>query len=361
MEYSLGDLMDARDKKELSTRLQAKKRVITLGNGGTEKYFIKDSIRESFVLAENSVMKQHAGFIFRGSGYKIDKKWQFPPAGVYHPKAIPRLPVIATVLRQIENNISKNVVSTFRDVYYRNTELFGNQKGVVEAVDQIQRMYNIRNRLDLNIRAAQKGLIYSPFTIAINNSTYNQCAVISADKSELIPNHDYDTCTIRLNCPEESKLSVLVLEKEAVYNNVIQLRFQNTVIVTGKGYPDILTRDFLARLHQDNPKVSITILTDADPYGISIALKYIQCFKNNNVNYIARQGVSILDLLDTQISSVAQVLRLEQRAIRISQKLVSQDLPSNMKLELQRQLFFMKKGEMNTKMNVNMLSKYINL
>ena len=46
------------------------------------------------------------------------------------------------------------------------------------------------------------------------------------------------------------------------------------ILVTGKGWPDINTRQFLHRLSTDLPHLNFVALVDGDPYGIEIFLGY---------------------------------------------------------------------------------------
>lgn len=345
MDYTLKDIIDAaEDSVELGSRLQQKKRVVTLGCCGDIGTCIQDALN----FATNSVLKQQKGFILCDGNKTKARYLQYPPVGVYKPKKkqTQSLPIIVTVMKEIESNIKNDVVATFRDIYYRNTDLYGCQQNVVDSVTTIQKLFHLTSNFDLNVIAAQKGLIYTP--VSINIIDYNnKSQQISRNKSELIPHCNYDKCKMHIEGNEE--LSILVLEKEAVYNTIIQDPPLNTIIVTGKGYPDRLSRSFLKSVICHNPKIRIRILTDPDPYGVNIALKYIQ-----SVHTAVRKGVSIVELVNKD-----QVLRLNLRAIRICQGLLNKEIPLDMRLELQRQLFFMKKGEMNSNIDSKTITKYL--
>ncbi|XDG01593.1 hypothetical protein ABKA04_001208 [Annulohypoxylon sp. FPYF3050] len=73
---------------------------------------------------------------------------------------------------------------------------------------------------------------------------------------------------------------VLVIEKEATFRGLAASRYYETsaagagVLITGKGYPDLVTRQFLHLLHSGSPQVPIYALVDFDPSGIDIMLTY---------------------------------------------------------------------------------------
>ena len=70
---------------------------------------------------------------------------------------------------------------------------------------------------------------------------------------------------------------VLVVEKDAVFQRLLEERmfskrmFSRAVMVTGKGVPDLATRQLVHHLAVVLP---VLILTDCDPYGFEIFLTY---------------------------------------------------------------------------------------
>lgn len=71
---------------------------------------------------------------------------------------------------------------------------------------------------------------------------------------------------------------LLVVEKDSVFQRLLDERwaerFPNSILVTGRGYPDICTRLFLSWLALKFPSMPMLALVDADPYGIEIFLTY---------------------------------------------------------------------------------------
>ena len=70
---------------------------------------------------------------------------------------------------------------------------------------------------------------------------------------------------------------VLVVEKDAVFQRLLEERilskrkFSRVLMVTGKGVPDLATRQLVSYLAIGLP---VLILTDCDPYGLEIFLTY---------------------------------------------------------------------------------------
>mmetsp|Transcript_7461 Transcript_7461/g.24788 ORF Transcript_7461/g.24788 Transcript_7461/m.24788 type:complete len:190 (-) Transcript_7461:1448-2017(-) len=72
---------------------------------------------------------------------------------------------------------------------------------------------------------------------------------------------------------------ILVVEKEAVFNRLLEdqvwfLEGLSCCIITGRGQPDLGTRVFLHRLHQDQPAAPVLGLVDWNPDGLSILCTY---------------------------------------------------------------------------------------
>ena len=68
-----------------------------------------------------------------------------------------------------------------------------------------------------------------------------------------------------------------MVEKDAVFQRLLEEgifsvpEFSRVVLVTGKGVPDLATRQLVSFLSRDLP---VLILTDCDPYGLEIFLTY---------------------------------------------------------------------------------------
>ncbi|KAL3682037.1 hypothetical protein R1sor_000059 [Riccia sorocarpa] len=70
---------------------------------------------------------------------------------------------------------------------------------------------------------------------------------------------------------------IIVVEKETVFHKLASDRFYHfapSIIITGKGYPDLATRVMLGRLHQAFPALPILGLVDWNPAGLAILCTY---------------------------------------------------------------------------------------
>ncbi|KAA0187859.1 hypothetical protein HAZT_HAZT008969 [Hyalella azteca] len=70
---------------------------------------------------------------------------------------------------------------------------------------------------------------------------------------------------------------VLVVEKDCTFQKIIDAHFLRAygpcILLTGKGYPDLCTRELCARLWREL-QLPVLALTDADPHGLHIAAVY---------------------------------------------------------------------------------------
>ncbi|KAG1864056.1 Spo11/DNA topoisomerase VI subunit A [Suillus tomentosus] len=168
-----------------------------------------------------------------------------------------------------------NVPLTKRDMYYKDVPLFKAQGTVDRLVDDLAVTLDLE-RADLKIRAASKGLICGTgLTIHLLEGE-----VISINDSEgtLIPTGE----TIERFELKEDISWVLVVEKEAVFQTLCRFQFASHqslpgpgLIITGKGYPDVATRQLVKTLSDNLPAhIPIVALVDGDAYGLDILSVY---------------------------------------------------------------------------------------
>lgn len=171
-------------------------------------------------------------------------------------------------------------VVTKRDVYYRAPALFGKQVVVDRLVEGVVSKLGVR-RSATGIVAAPKGLVAGCGTLWLSTSSSSGAAeapqqevntststatqqqlqqqqqqVLSAAHATLIPDIDV------LERIETTAQWVLVVEKEAVFRTLLESRLAaptsqgaaGGIIMTGRGYPDLASREFLARLCEEKPR-----------------------------------------------------------------------------------------------------------
>ncbi|EGG09195.1 uncharacterized protein MELLADRAFT_104525 [Melampsora larici-populina 98AG31] len=183
---------------------------------------------------------------------------------------------LAMLLRIVEithDAISRNVTVTKREIYYRDVNLFKTQTQVDRLVDDLAATLEI-SRAELHTFASSKGLLSGNIQL---KTTDDQ--IISASKiPALIPAAEVISEIIL----EEDVRFVLVVEKEAVFTSLLSVgfpddrRFGKSALITGKGYPDLATRQLLHRLSTEEKSnhIPIYILVDCDPHGIDILSVY---------------------------------------------------------------------------------------
>ncbi|KAH9202128.1 Spo11/DNA topoisomerase VI subunit A [Zygosaccharomyces rouxii] len=286
---------------------------------------------------------------------------KFPDHGLYSSVAAHqnsnRIAIMLNLLQTIQECLTSSTVKTNRDLFYSNVELYGKQVTVDRWINTIAQSLELTNARDnLNVIPAQKGLVFTTQEIRI--LTKGSEERINPYHSSLIPHMDQNSlCQIVPGRNATTRL--LVLEKEAVYNQLVNdvqyspSYYDDCIIVTGKGYPDFLTRLFLHKLQVSTTAIERwEIYTDADPYGVDIAMKYVQNVKEPcRCNKLVHRGVFLFQLMSNQRQQV-QYLPMTQRdtavATRILQRVTESNLPNMTTVqELQRQIFLQKKAEMN--------------
>lgn len=161
------------------------------------------------------------------------------------------------ILEEMHSALHANRVVTKRDIYYRAPALFGSQAAVDRLVDVIAGQIGVR-RSALGVIAASKGLIAGDATIKLVNTGPTSSQVymkLSHQQETLIPTVD-NVAEIRT-----AASWLLLVEKEAVFRILMEAGVTSGmshglgqgVLVTGKGYPDLITKDFLVRTSQDCP------------------------------------------------------------------------------------------------------------
>ncbi|KAI0835180.1 DNA topoisomerase IV, alpha subunit [Hypoxylon sp. FL0890] len=185
---------------------------------------------------------------------------------------VKRFTCVLKVLHVCHEALVSGHVVTKRNIYYQNPDLFGSQQYVDNLVDDIAFTFGV-GRDVLNVVAAYKGLIAGGVVIELKDNTTLSCN--SDGNGALIP-HVEVIRRIRIG---EAKW-VMVIEKEATFRGLAASRYFETsaagpgILVTGKGYPDLVTRQFLHNLHSTFSQVPIHALVDFDPSGIDIMLTY---------------------------------------------------------------------------------------
>lgn len=175
--------------------------------------------------------------------------------------------------------LDRNVI-TLRDVYYRDKQLFERQPVVDKIVDDLVATAGLRRR-DFYVCASAKGLIASS-SLVIRYRTGDEI-ILSATRANLVdPAEKIDV----IEAPNGLDW-VLIVEKDAIFQSLCGAgilqdeRIGHGVLITGKGFPDLATRQILRLIADTFPCVKMYALVDADPHGLKILSTYMYGSKAN--------------------------------------------------------------------------------
>lgn len=255
-----------------------------------------------------------------------------------------RFAAVIKVLKTMIVNLVQERTTTKRDVYYQDVGLFQkSQPFANELIECIAGSLGMCAENDLKIFASQKGLMFG-------NMGFRRAGVAwDLDEPVLIPR------TNDLEAVEPPK-GIVVIEKEAIFKSFckyIQNIDVRLLAVTGKGFPDNLTKRFVGSLGQLYPDVPILAFMDSDVYGLSICknYKYTKNFDAMLCPLLTFAGVFLTDYtsgwLDISVrdwrmmSNFIKDIKLLQRPVLETKEL------DKWHRELTRGLVLFKKSEMN--------------
>ncbi|XP_045458724.1 meiotic recombination protein SPO11 [Melitaea cinxia] len=179
-----------------------------------------------------------------------------------------RFNTIVFVLTKAHELLSKNLSVTRRELFYQNVSRFRNQTKLDIGVRDVCCLLD-SPPWSLGIVATAKGLIAGPLKIFNADGTVVDCM---ASGGILIPQD-----IIGIKKFHSTAKYILVVEKDAILQKLLDegalLRLGPVIILTGKGYPDVCTRQLLCRLVTEL-RLKALALVDYDPHGYEIFLTY---------------------------------------------------------------------------------------
>ncbi|KIK90802.1 hypothetical protein PAXRUDRAFT_35180 [Paxillus rubicundulus Ve08.2h10] len=244
---------------------------------------------------------------------------------------------------------------TKRDMYYKDVMLFNSQKTVDKLVDDLAATLEL-DRAALNIRATSKGLISGGGLIIYLLD--GQALRTNNSEGTLIPaGEDIERFEV-----EENVAWVLVVEKEAVFQTLCRVQFTSHpalpgcgLIITGKGYPDLATRQLVKTLSDNLPnRVPIVALVDGDAYGLDILSIYkygSQSLQHENAKLAAHRiqwlGIKISELSDLGIhfDALIPITRHDEKKATALLQRCARSLPVEWRKELMHILHTRRKAE----------------
>ncbi|XP_042555165.1 meiotic recombination protein SPO11 isoform X1 [Dipodomys spectabilis] len=185
------------------------------------------------------------------------------------PKSIQKFALILKILSMIYKLVQSNTYATKRDIYYTDSQLFGNQAVVDNIIDDISCMLKVPRR-SLHILSTSKGLIAGNLRYLEEDGTRVNCTCGAT--ATAVPSNIQG---IR-NLITDAKF-LLIVEKDATFQRLLDDNFCSKlspcIMVTGKGVPDLNTRLLVKKLW-DTFHMPMLTLVDADPHGIEIMCIY---------------------------------------------------------------------------------------
>ncbi|RDX44832.1 topoisomerase acting in meiosis [Lentinus brumalis] len=253
----------------------------------------------------------------------------------------------------IHEALLDDIPTTKRDMYYKDVQLFRSQSTVDRLVDDLAATFQL-SRADLNVRASSKGLICGSglFIHLKSGDVLN----ISDSEASLIPQAE-DIERFQVG---EDLAWVLLVEKEAVFQTLCRLRFAihealpgPGLIMTGKGYPDVATRQLVRTLSDNLPAhVPILALVDGDAYGIDIlsVYKHGSTRMQHENEHLAAARIEWLGLWASELSSLGidkeALLPITKHDEKKARSMLKRRwLPAQWRRELQHMLFSRRKAE----------------
>ncbi|VCX30566.1 unnamed protein product [Gulo gulo] len=185
-------------------------------------------------------------------------------------KSVKKFALILKILSMIYKLVQSNTYATKRDIYYTDSQLFGNQTVVDNIINDISCMLKMP-RISLHILSTSKGLIAGNLRYLEEDGTRVHCTCGST--AVAVPSNIQG---IR-NLITDAKF-LLIVEKDATFQRLLDDSFCNRmspcIMVTGKGVPDLNTRLLVKKLW-DTFHIPVFALVDADPHG-DLSLDYLK-------------------------------------------------------------------------------------
>jgi len=222
-------------------------------------------------------------------------------------------------LQNIHSLLVSNTYATKRELFYRYINDYLNQANLDESVTIISVMLQIP-RQNLHIMATSKGLIAGNLSYLNEDGVEVDCRLASG--GEIVPSN----INCLTNFRTDAKI-ILVVEKDAVFQTLLQdqkLQSLKTIFITGKGVPDLNTRQLVCKLSKCT-KIPIFALVDADPYGIEIMCVYrfgsltttwcAESLAVSTMNWLGLHPSDFPDLNQSQMKSFSRYDQMKCNAI----------------------------------------------
>jgi DNA topoisomerase-6 subunit A len=220
---------------------------------------------------DNTIWSEEKRMLIIGS-----KKVQVIPDSI---KKIPTFSQYLVMANAVRKLLDDEMESTIRGMYYATLSTVGDdsfkqkfwnsQENSDDAIKAVELLTGVP-REEFSVTSKPKGMISGPITLRVGGDVID-CNLGSRATSQVIPTNirDLEIIDVKANF-------VMVVEKDTVLNNIRKSGFiqkYNAILLTGSGEPDRATRMMVKTLNEVWKK-PVVIFTDADPWGLGIALRY---------------------------------------------------------------------------------------
>jgi DNA topoisomerase VI subunit A len=201
----------------------------------------------------------------------------------FHATHCRHLTSIVLVASFCHDLLQSHRTTTTREVYYYYVTHFRNQAECNKAIWDLAGVLNVP-RSSLGLYASPKGWCCGCLEL------YNQDGDLIWNGRAL----DVHGMAITMHSQKASIRSdakcIIVIEKEGVYNRLSEdkffLDYYPCILVTGKGFPDVATRQWVQHLQREL-QLPVCGLCDGNPYGISVLNTYqydqvVTKYRNNH-------------------------------------------------------------------------------
>ncbi|EAR99249.3 type IIB DNA topoisomerase (macronuclear) [Tetrahymena thermophila SB210] len=241
---------------------------------------------------------------------------------VIHKNNLKSLEKLLFCIKQILNALKNDFQITKREIFYTNVELFDQNQQNLEKIIQILQNQLRLPRNCLNIIASAKGLVTGNVQFQVSS----QAEFIDLSKNfgevrQIQPKEE-------ILWIETNSAFILVVEKETVFQKIIAEKdeqlLKNCIMITGKGYGDYSTKQYIKMLTANNPNSPLFYLGDFDPFGLDILFNYTfgsenSVYQQDNLPNIHFLGLSSFDILDFNQQS-------DEKKFNVENNLSKQDI-----------------------------------
>jgi DNA topoisomerase-6 subunit A len=271
---------------------------------------------------DNTIWSEEKRMLTIGS-----KKAQVSPDSV---KKIPTFSQYLVMANAVRKLLDDEMESTIRGMYYATLSTVGDdrikqkfwnsQENSDDAIKAVELLTGVP-REEFSVTSKPKGMISGPITLRVGGDVID-CNLGSRATSQLIPTNIRDLEIIDVKAD-----FVMVVEKDTVLNNIRKSGFiqkYNAILLTGSGEPDRATRMMVKTLNEVWKK-PVVIFTDADPWGLGIALRYK--IGSESLSYDSDRlvtpdakvlGMMFSDIYEYNIPEVARLSATEEDISRAS-------------------------------------------